>query len=301
MMDANQSRFYKGAGYTLLSATGLSLVGLCAKFGISVFSVSSLIFFRYISSATLLFIVVFFTEPWKKIFQWRCIKTQTLRAVFVLLSQYCFFYFLKKNSLLNASALLNMGPIFIALIDWMILRNKVGVSTWVSSFVSFIGALLIVQPDAGIFSLISVIGLLSGVAQGASQIVFSMQGKKEEGPQLGIFHLFLLCSGFSFIPFCFFPFAASSNCHSIAWNLWLFIALSVSSIGNQIFRAISYRYGTPSKLSPYLYFTVLLAGLWDWIFFDQVPNMLALIGSSLIVIGGVLKIYLRAKILKKPS
>lgn len=303
-MDAVHARFYKGAGYTLLSAAGLSLVGLCAKYGVARFSVVSLIFFRYFFSAIFLFIGVCFTEPWRDIFRWRHAKMQIMRAFFVLLSQYCFFFYLGKNSLLNAAALLNTGPVFIAVIDWAILRNKVGLSTWISSGISFLGALLILQPDAGIFSLMSLIGLLSGISQGASQVVFGMQSKKEEGPQLGIFHLFLLCSAFSFIPFCFFPSGTAASSHSLGWDIWLLTALSLSSIFNQIFRAISYRYDKPSKLSPYLYFAVLLAGFWDWVFFRRVPDALALTGSFLIVLGGLLKIYLRAKILarieKKP-
>ncbi len=197
------------------------------------------------------------------------------------------------SNLLNATALLNTGPVFIAIIDWGILRKKVGVSTWIGTLVSFVGALLILQPDEGIFSLLSLIGLFAGISQGASQVVFGMQSERAEKPHVSILHLFFLCAFLSLLPFLFFRFETGNSMNFSSWDLGIIFVLGTASIVNQLFRAEAYAHGTPSRLSPYLYFAVLLAGVWDWAVFGLVPNWISIIGAALVVTGGLLKILLR--------
>lgn len=291
--------FYRGVSFMMLSAAGMSLVGLFGKWGIQDLTIYALMFWRYIAALTLYLLSLALLGKLKGLFHFRHLKLEALRTFFVLLAQYCFFYYLLRNNLLNASALLNTGPVFISLIEWGILRKKVGVSSWAAAFISFIGALCILQPDAGIFSLVSLIGLLSGASQGASQVVFGFQSEKAQKPHIGVFHLFILCAFFSGVPFLVstgkaLPFQSFSS-----WDFFLIAGLGAASIGNQIFRAEAYAHGSPSKLSPYLYLAVLLAGVWDWAFFGLIPNWLTILGAILIVLGGLAKIYLRNWVLKR--
>lgn len=285
----------------MLSAAGMSLVGLFGKFGIQDLTLSALMFWRYVVTSSLLFLSLLFLGRLEGFFDFRHFKIQLLRTFFVLLSQYCFFYYLIQNNLLNAAALLNTGPVFIAVIEWGILRKKVGRSSWIGALIAFIGALFILQPDAGVFSLTSLIGLLSGMSQGASQVVFGLHSEKEEKPHIGVMHLFSLCTLLSLIPFLFFHTEMESGRSFSSWDAALILALGAASVVNQIFRAEAYAHGTPSRLSPYLYFAVLLGGVYDWAIFGEAPNALAVLGAALIVFGGLLKMYLRSKILKNQS
>ncbi|MBM3184491.1 MAG: DMT family transporter [Chlamydiae bacterium] len=282
----------------LLSATGVSLIGLFGRFGIEDLSLSSLMFFRYFAAFSLLFLTFPKFARFQDLFSFRHFKLQFMRAFFVLLAQYSFFFYLEKNDLLNAAALLNTGPMFISLIEWGLLRKKVGVSSWVGAGVSFLGALFILQPNTGIFSITSLIGLLSGISQGASQVVFGLHSEKEENPALGVIHLFLLCGFLSFIPFVF---SWSLPKHFSLSDFWIILAIAAASILNQFFRAKAYRLEIPSRLSAYLYFSVLLSGVWDFAVFHRIPNGLAIFGAALIILGGLLKIYLRQRILKKKN
>src|SRR5206468_2426290 len=115
-------------------------------------------------------------------------------------------------------------------------------------------------------------------------------------PHIGVLHLFGMCVLFSLIPYLFFPTAASNSVHRLDW-LWIF-CLGAGSILNQIFRAKAYQHGTPSRLAPYLYFAVPLSAVWDWTVFGRIPNTLSFMGAALVILGGVLKIYLRSKIQK---
>jgi drug/metabolite transporter (DMT)-like permease len=54
----------------------------------------------------------------------------------------------------------------------------------------------------------------------------------------------------------------------------------------------AYAIATASAIAPINYFAVVLAALWGWLFWDQVPDTWSLLGSALVIAGGLLTIYL---------
>ena len=293
----DKTSFRKGTEFTLLSASALSLVGLFAKLGSADLPVSALIFWRFLIASLLYFITLWMLGRLKDPFHFK-FKDQALRALFVLSAQYCFFYYLKKDTLLNASALLNTGPMFISIIEWGILRQKVGVSSWIGSSVAFVGALFILQPDISILSWMSLIGLLSGLSQGASQVQLGRTICKERA-EIDLLHLLTTCTLFSSIPFALFHESVMPGVQFSQIDLIWLGGLGVMTILNQLFRGRAYQYATPSRVSSFLYFSVLLAGVWDWTIFGNTPDLFSGLGASLIVLGGILKVHIRNRILKK--
>ncbi len=297
--NMKKESFSEGVLFMLLSATGLALTGLLGKFGLNYMDLTALVFWRYLISFLLCILFMCSFGLFNEGFRVRDVKMHILRAFFVLTSQYCYYFYLDKNTLLNALVLLNTGPLFIPVIERVILKQRVGVSTWVSLAISFVGVLFVLQPDADLFIKMSWIGLLSGVAQGASQIVFGINSKTERS-DLGVLYLFLFCVFFSFIPYLFWGrMEVPREINSSLMIYWLLAGLGVASILNQLFRAMAYQHATPSKLSSFMYVSVLLAGLWDWFFFKNIPNTFSIIGAVLVVIGGLSKIYLRSYILSR--
>lgn len=281
----------------LLSASGLAVIGLFAKISMKEISVMSLIFWRFLIAFVFCFLFFLIKNQLKGIFDFRNIKLQLLRVLFLLMAQYGFFYYLHTNDLLSATVLLNTGPFFIPVIEWVILKNKVGKSTWIAVVISFIGMLCILQPDGGIISLMSLIGLFAGLSQGASQVVFGIRAKKENS-ESSLLHLFFLCSILTLIPYLCLPAIWITKEELTISNLLLLGGLGLASVWNQISRSIAYSNGSPSRLSPFFYFSVVLAGFFDWLIFHEVPNGLSIAGAVLVFLGGAIKIYMRAHILK---
>jgi drug/metabolite transporter (DMT)-like permease len=299
-MSEKPPSFSVGVVYILLSATGLAFVGLLGKLGEESLSLASLIFFRFLTAFLICFLWLWAAGYLKEGFKFGNPKLHLVRTFFVLVSQYCFFYYVQNNTLLNATVLLNTGPLFIPLIEHGILRNRVGRSTWVGVIVSFMGVICILQPDAGIITLASAVGLLAGISQGASQVVFGISSKMEKS-ELSVLYLLFLCACFSFIPYVFSLFVSNPMGHVKGANLLIIVLLGLASVLNQSFRAEAYRHSSPSRLSVFLYFSVLLAGVMDWTIFGKTPNFLSIIGACLIVLGGVLKIYLRRNVSQAPN
>ncbi|HSX26590.1 MAG TPA: DMT family transporter [Chlamydiales bacterium] len=291
--------FAVGALYTLGSAAFLALTGLLGKLGIEQLSLTALIFWRYLSA---LFFCIVLLWVARKLHGWishfQHIKMHLLRTFFVLVAQYSFYFYLQKNSLMNATLLINTGPLFIPFIEWGLMGTKIGRSTWISLLISFVGVVLVLQPDRDIFTLMSFIGLLSGLAQGASQVVFGLNSQTERS-DLGVFYLFILTPLFTFPFYLIEGSTWIDTPASWNWTILLVAALGISSVCNQLLRAEAYEHSSPSRLSVFLYFSIVVAGFLDWIFFNYLPNFLSIIGAALVIIGGVLKIYLRHQILKK--
>ena len=40
------------------------------------------------------------------------------------------------------------------------------------------------------------------------------------------------------------------------------------------------------------YFAVVLGGFWGWLFWDQLPDAVSILGSAMVIGGGLLTIYL---------
>lgn len=294
-----QHSFAQGIVFTILSAIGFAFVALIGKFLEESIGISSLIFWRYLAAFFICLLWMLVTGQMRKRVQWKEQKLHILRALFVLGAQYSFFFYLHHSSLFNALILLNTGPIFIPLIERFILRKHVGKSSWIGVLISFVGVVFVLKPNAEIFSLMSWIGILAGCCQGISQVIFGLYSKKDQS-DAGLAILFLLCAVASVFPFVFTRTTDSFNQGNLSGFLALMlIAMAILTLFNQLMRRIAYKVSPPSRVAPFLYFNILCAAAFDWWFFQKIPDIWSTIGGSLVILGGVAKIYLRNHILNK--
>ncbi len=284
--------FSTGVLFMLLSSAGLAFTGFFAETAFRSITLPALMLGRFAFSLLIAILFLWVRGELHGLFPIPSLKMHLLRAFFMICSQYSFYYYIEKSTLLNAMVLLNLGPLIIPLIEWGIMKHRVGLSTWIGMLVSFVGVMCILQPDAGILSLVSLIGLTAGISQGASQVVFGINSRTERG-DLGVLYLFSIGTAFALIPYLCAPSIWLPGIAPSLWILLLFLLLAIASNCNQLARAIAYQHSTPSRLSSFLYSSILLAGFLDWLVYDKVPNTLSLIGAGLVILGGLLKIYLR--------
>lgn len=291
--------FAFGVFYILLSATGLALVGLFGKLGSSKLPLQALMFWRFAGAFFIALLVLWLSGKLRHSIRCKNLKMHLMRAFFVLGAQYSFYYYIHHESLLNGLTLLGLGPLSIPLIEKVFMGRKIGKSTAIGLVISFAGALCILQPDGGIFSGLSLVGLMAGLLQGGSQVVFGMTAKKE-GAETSVLYLFFLCALFGALPYLF---TEPSLVASSSWSLsllFMILVLCFVSVLSQVTRAFAYKCGTPSRLSMFLYFSIILGGVFDWAIFHEPPNGLSIFGAILVITGGMAKIYLRQIFLRKP-
>lgn len=297
-MEKERKIFLKGVSYVLLSAAGVSLTGLFGKLGYKIFTLSSLLFWRFFFAFLVGLVVFGVLGTFKHPVKIGNLKMHLLRAGFVLGAQYSFYYYIQEGTLLNGTMLLSTGPLFIPIIEWLILKKSVRRESWVALAISFMGVICVLQPDRNIFSLLSAIGLLSGVCQGASQVVFAIN-VKEERSDYGVLYLFFLCAFISFWPYILNESVAVGETGTLWYSLFLIAGMGISSVFNQLARSVAYQHGAASRLAVFLYFAVVLAGFWDWLIFHDLPNWVSVIGVTLIIFSGIFKIYFGHLLSKK--
>ncbi len=292
-----EKSFEKGIGFTLLSAFCLALFGLFSKLGLVVPSFTLLLFLRFFVPLLLVTPFLIYLGTFKKIFPLKRVSHQWWRAISVLVSQYCFFYYLTRATLLDATLLLNTGPLYIPILSRIFYGHRIGKVTCLCLAISFCGVVLILKPTQGIFNLFSIVGLLAGVGQGFSQVLYGANVEKESNGE-NLFYLYFFTACLSFFPLIIGSRIdwGSFQGESVGWMVVWIVLMSVANIGSQGFRGFAYRHAKPSSLAPFLYTTTLFAGLFDWVIFGSIPTLLTIIGAGLVICGAFLKWFFRTRI-----
>ncbi len=301
---SKQSRYEWGILWMLISATALSISFMFLKLNLAYINYFTLIFLRF--SVPFLFVIalLFIRWDWRFLFISPNIRLQVLRSLCVLIAQYGIAYYISSNSLLNATVLLNASPLFIPLIAWVFQGHRLGKSTMVGVSVAFLGMILVLHPDRSLLSAVSLIGLLAAVAQAGSQVLYGLKSKKEN-LLVSLFYLFFFTTLISGIIALWKGFSVKLPIEQplepapTGFLVLSIVLMAVGTLCNQFFRGLAYRYGSPSTLTTFLYFSVFVSALLDWLIFKRPPVFLTVIGGCLIILGGVLKVFLRAQIRKK--
>jgi len=284
----------------LLSALFLSLGFLFVKLCSHVYPLFWLVFVRYFIGVVCLSGFLLFQKTLLNTFKTRNIRLHVLRAFVITASQYCLFYYLSKSSLLNATILMNTAPFFISLIDRIFLGYRITKSTMISLLVSGMGLILVLKPGGDLFEWVSVYGLSAGILWAISQTIYGFTIRKEK-TETCIFYIFFLGT-FIAIPALFIFPISFDQLPAEAFHLQGFVvlfALGLFTLLNQFFRGKAYGLGKPTTLATFLYLSVVISGVFDWVFFHIIPDLMAIIGSLLVIVGGGLKIYLRYIFLRR--
>jgi drug/metabolite transporter (DMT)-like permease len=288
----------------ILSASCLSISFLFLKINLAYFDYFFLLFLRFFIPLLMVMGLLTVRWEWKGLLSSTHLTLQLFRCLCVLVAQYGVAFYITQNTLLNATVLLNASPLFIPLMEWMFLGHRPGKSTIVGALLAFLGVILVLNPDRSLFTPLSAIGLLAAIGQAGSQVLYGQRARTEH-LLTTLFYLFLfttLFSGAIFLLRAGSEILKSVQKQTIPYEGLIYaylLFMAVATLLNQYYRGLAYRCGRPSTLSPFLYFSVFVSALFDWLIFRQTPTLLTVIGGCLILLGGILKIFLRAHILKK--
>ena len=299
---ATQS-FGKGVFYMVVSAFWFALTYLFVKLCAGHFPFFLFAFLRFLIPALILLVVLLIERRLKACFRIKHFHTHLLRAFCVTIAQLSIFYYISRSSLLNATVLLNTGPLFIPLIEWLARGYPLKKKALLPLFIGFVGVILILQPGSDLFSWLSFVGLLAGFAQACSQVLYGVHSH-QESPEVNIFLLFSLSTCISIVPLLISYFAFSFETARFAQvataehglYLLFLLVVAIANVLTQFFRGLAYlRGGRPATLATFLYLAVLFAFFYDWIIFDHPANIYSLLGALFVMGSGLLRISLSKK------
>ena len=260
----------------MTSALLFSIMGVCIRFASETVDNPTVVFFRN-AVGLFIFIPMLFKQGLS------FIKTDKLwmhtwRSVVGLAAMYGFFYAIAHLKLSNAMVFSYSSPIFIPLIAYFFLKEKISLGMIIAAVVGLIGVLLVAKPDQGMFNALSVIGL-GACFLSAMAFVTVRALTSTEPPERIVFYFCIFGTLISSIPMFWHWRAFTLK------ELALLITAGLLANISQLFMSYAYSLAPAGQIGPMNYIAIVFAGIWGFIFWHEIPDMFSIIGISIILIA----------------
>lgn len=237
------------------------------------------VFFR---NFIMLFIVIFLI--WRSDINWlgepRNRKFLAARALLGFTGVCLFFYAILNINLSDASVLNKLSPFFVFIFAVLFLKEKLGRFRIPALVIAFIGSIMVIQPRFDVSVLPAAAGAASALTAGLAYTIVRYLGDKEH-PYTIIFYFSCIATLIS-LPLMLLDFVRPNM------EQLLFLLLTgVFAAGGQYLLTLAYKHAKASEISVYNYSHVVWAFIIGLLFFGEIPNMIAIIGTLLIVGTGV--------------
>ena len=258
----------------MTSALLFSIMGVCIRFASQTVDNPTIVFFR---NAVGLFI--FIPMLFKQGFGF--IKTEKLwmhtwRSIVGLAAMYGFFYAIAHLKLSNAMVFSYSSPIFIPIIAWLFLKEKITKSMIFAALIGLTGVLFVAKPDQGLFNIISFIGL-GACFLSAMAFVTVRALTNTEPPERVVFYFCIFGTLISSIPMFW-------HWRAFTWyELALLVTAGLLANISQLFMSYAYSLAPAGQIGPMNYIAIIFAGIWGFIFWHEIPDMFSVIGIIIIL------------------
>ena len=240
---------------------------------------------RYLSQTVLVFLIVL--PRLKTVARTNYPKLQLIRSVFLMCATTAFFFSISRIGLAEATAIMDINPVMITLGAALFLGEKIGPRRIFGIIMSLIGALIIIRPGMGVFSVYAALPLLAAVFYTGYNLFTRFVGKNES-PWTSLLYsaLFGVIVLSCIVPFLWTPLTQDS--------ILLIIGIGIAGSVSQWMLITALSLGEASMLAPFAYTGLLSATLWGAVFFDEYPDTYTIVGATLIVVSGIYVWYREA-------
>ena len=175
-----------------------------------------------------------------------------------------------------------LAPFGVMLLAGPLLDEKVGPVQWAAALAGFVGVLLIVRPGSGL----DPVGVFFALLAAATSIGYNLLSRSLARSETTLAMMFWTAFVGTVAFGAILPWILPSAIPPAA-DLGLFAALgAMATVGHLLFTQ-SCRSAPASVIAPVNYLQLVWAGVLGWLVFDHVPDQFALVGLTLIVLGGI--------------
>lgn len=214
------------------------------------------------------------------------LKYLLCRSIGGTLGLICNFYAIDHIPISDASMLNKLSPFFAILCSVFVLKEVANRLDWITVITAFIGMLFVVKPSFNVEVIPAFLGALGGFGAGFAYTFVRKLGQRGENGMM----IVLFFSSFSTLftlPFFIFDFRPMSV------SQWLCLLMTgVAAAGGQVFITKAYSYAPAKEISVYDFSIVLFTALWGFLFLEQIPDALSVIGYVIIIGSAVVKWYI---------
>lgn len=270
----------RGIVFALIAMFLFSFMAALSKYLAARYSVYEIAFFRFLFALVPILPLIVMQGGWQ-VFETKRFTGHLWRSFFGFGSLILYFYSIRSLPLADAVAVSFTNPLFITLLSILVLKEKVGVVTWVALALGFTGVLLIAEPkdlhlNIGVF-----FGLGSALFYAFAMTSLRALGATEKMVTTTSYFT-LLATCYAAIP-TYFTWVAPSF-----FDLMLFMSCGLVAGIGQLFLTRAYQLAPPSVVSPFNYTSILWAVILGFLVWGHIPEIHVWIGAMVVIASGFL-------------
>ena len=207
-------------------------------------------------------------------------KLQLLRSFALMMATTLFFFAFSRLGLAEASAIFNVSPVLITLGAFLFLQEKIGPRRLIGIIVSLLGALIIIRPGSGVFTIYAILPLGAAIFYSTYSLVTRFVGT-DESPWTSLFYSAIF-GAICYSIYITFHWTPMSN-----GALVLTIIIGLFGTAGHICLIRALTLGEASLVAPFIYTNLLFTTVWGLVLFGNFPDYLTIFGALIIVVAGI--------------
>lgn len=236
---------------------------------------------------------------WRGVFRTRHLGLHAIRGACVVASNMTYFAALATLPLAETAGIYFVAPLLITAMSTVFLGERSAAWRWAALVVGLIGVLLIVKPGTLEFRWVMVLPLLSAAAYAGMHMMTRTMGMRESATTMAVYtqiSFVIVCSLMGLV-FGRGQFGDTGNASLDfvlrAWSMpgWqdllMFVIAGVCSATGGYLVAHAYRSSSAGLVAPFEYAALVLAAIWGYLIWGEVPGAVSAMGIALILATGV--------------
>jgi drug/metabolite transporter (DMT)-like permease len=286
------SKNHLGAVYMILSVLFFSFMDILIKVT-DEYDVGQIMFFRALFGL----VPIFFLIPknrMKNFYKTKNIKLHFYRSFFGAIAMAAIFIGLRNLQLAEVTALAFSGPLWVVLFSMFFLSEKIRLKRWIAVGLGFIGVIIISKPGFDNLNFYYIYPIIFCIGFAGVSILIRKLTLAGESIWLIAFYFSLVSGlgGLLTIPLGLWKMPSTYD-----FILLILIGL-LGGIANLLLTQ-SYKLAEVTLTTPLKYLSLVIAIIFGFYFFEEIPSIYTLSGAALIVVSSAI-IFIRGSQLKKP-
>jgi len=286
------SKNHLGAVYMILSVLFFSFMDILIKVT-DEYDIGQIMFFRALFGL----IPIFFLIPKNRIknfYKTKNIKLHFYRSFFGAIAMASIFIGLRNLQLAEVTALAFSGPLWVVLFSMFFLSEKIRLKRWIAVGLGFIGVIIISKPGFDNLNFYYIYPIIFCIGFAGVSILIRKLTLAGEPVWLIAFY-FSLVSGLGGLLTIPLGFWKIPNTYDF---MQLILIGLLGGIANLLLTQ-SYKLAEVTLTTPLKYLSLVIAIIFGFYFFDEIPSTHTLSGAAFIVVSSAI-IFIRENQLKKP-
>jgi drug/metabolite transporter (DMT)-like permease len=251
-----------------------------SKYLTNFYPVVMVLWVRYVVHVSLM-LVVLRPPSFKTLIVTQNPKLQIIRGLCMVNTNLMFISALHFIPLAEGTAIIYLSPLLVTSMSGPLLGERIARLQWIAVAIGFIGVLFIVRPGGSMFHPVALLALGAALSFSVYQIITRKLNHTDRSSTTNFISGLIS----ALVTSVLLPFFWKTPTLYFAL---LMVILGVSALVSHLWMTKAYQHAKPSTLAPFSYTQLLFAGLIGYVFFNQIPDFIGLVGMLVIVAGGLL-------------